>query len=111
MIDRVAFLRAVRDVLPSLAPWSDWFYKESSHLFFGGSRLSSQRGVQQGDPLGPLLFALALQPILRRLATLRGETDEVLEVCFAYLDDCVFAGNFSCLNKVIALLRDASEEI
>ena len=80
-------------------------------MFFDGVRLSSQRGVQQGDPLGPLLFPLALQPILRRLAALRGESGEVLDVCFAYLDDCVFAGSHSVVRKAIELLRDASKEI
>ena len=29
--------------------------------------ISSNTGVQQGDPLGPLGFALALQPIIEKL--------------------------------------------
>ena len=34
-----------------------------SRLMFGSSSLLSSAGVQQGDLLGPLLFAAALQPL------------------------------------------------
>ena len=39
--------------------------------------LSSAEGVQQGDPLGPLLFCLALHSYLLRLNSF----------CVAYMDD------------------------
>ena len=41
-------------------------------LNFRDSTISSEAGVQQGDPLGPLLFYLLLQPILKELGEIEG---------------------------------------
>ena len=41
---------------PSLARWATWCYRQPSRLQFGDRTLDSSAGVQQGDPLGPLLF-------------------------------------------------------
>ena len=58
-VDRGRFLREVRHHLPGLARWAEWCYGRPSKLFFEGAVISSEVGVQQGDPVGPLLFALA----------------------------------------------------
>eukprot|EP00973_Karenia_brevis_P084055 11662893-Karenia_brevis.AAC.1 len=57
--------------MPGMAAWVDFCYSSPSRLVFGSHTISSESGVQQGDPLGPLLFALALQPALRELADKR----------------------------------------
>ena len=44
-------------------------YGVSSVLAFGDKTVASSSGVQQGDPLGPLLFCLAIQPILDFLSS------------------------------------------
>ena len=42
-------------------------YDRSSSLFYNDIIIPSQMGVQQGDPLGPFLFCLAIQSIIRSL--------------------------------------------
>ena len=43
-----------------LAPWLDFCYKHRSNQLLGSEVLLSARGIQQGDPLGPLLFSAAI---------------------------------------------------
>ena len=99
-IDREQFLRQVRNQLPGLSRWAEWCYGRPSKLFFDGTVIDSEVGVQQGDPLGPLFFSLALQPLLLELGEIPG-----LDISFSYLDDLVLAGTQFAVARGIPLLK------
>ena len=44
------------DEFPELMAWVQWSYHTKGELRFGNHRIVASAGVQQGDPLGPLLF-------------------------------------------------------
>jgi hypothetical protein len=77
---RNAFNALARDVMlretakqaPDLFAYASKIYAQQPSLRFNldgqaaAVEVLSQQGVQQGDPLGPLLFALAMYPIMKR---------------------------------------------
>ena len=97
-VHRSAVVQSVRTHFPSLAPWVDCCYRHDSHLFTGSSAacdqvIPSSRGAQQGDPLGPALFALAIHSTIQEA---RQDTERSfpsgLDICAFYLDDGICAG-------------------
>ena len=75
---RDKMLTSLYAILPELAPFCSLAYSEPSNLKYGTFNLLSQVGPQQGDPLGPLLFCLPLQPILAEMSS---------PLTLGYLDD------------------------
>jgi hypothetical protein len=111
-IDRYAVLSNIRRVVPYLAPWCDFCYTGSSKLLLGSSVLSSARGVQQGDPLGPALFSVAIHDTIKRVArqaedAYSGEID--LKVF--YLDDGIIGGTGRAVRLFCDALRTEFAEI
>jgi hypothetical protein len=77
-VRRDAVLEAVAKHQPDLLAFSIAAYGSPSQLWVGDQHISSEEGVQQGDPLGPLLFCLALDSPLK---------DAQVEFISGYLDD------------------------
>ena len=63
-IHRDALLECVASRLPELYRFCYLAYGNSTSVQFGCELIQSAEGVQQGDPLGPLLFCLVIHPIL-----------------------------------------------
>jgi hypothetical protein len=60
---RDSMLEAVYREIPEIYNFCHLSYASSSYLSFGDQIILSEEGSQQGDPLGPLLFSLTVNPI------------------------------------------------
>ncbi|GJR72939.1 putative reverse transcriptase domain-containing protein [Tanacetum coccineum] len=58
LVDQTTLLHEVQTRCPSISLWVDFLYGQSARLYVGDDHICSTTRVQQGDPLGPLLFAL-----------------------------------------------------
>jgi hypothetical protein len=81
---RDKMLMAVKDSVPELYNFVFSAYGKPSHLFCGEYLLESAEGVQQGDPLGPLLFCLTIHTLVAQLRS---------EFRVFYLDDGSIGGS------------------
>ena len=106
-INRTHALTAVKTHFPGLARWVAWCYGQPSHLRFGSRwTVLSAGGVQQGDPLGPLLFAAALQPLANDLRTRGG-----LDLAVFYLDDGVLARDVGAVGLALQHIQRCGGEL
>ena len=105
-VERSAIAEAVDRYFPHLKTWFELCYGRSSLLLVKDQRpIRSERGVQQGDPLGPFLFALALQPALEKAAE-NGECHVV-----AYLDDVYICGRPESVASAARRLIDTAAKV
>ena len=90
---------------PQLLPWVTSCCEAHSKLYCQGkATLSSEEGVQQGDPLGPLLFALAWHKVVK---------DSAVNMIWSswFLDDGHLVGNIHDLALAFATICKAKETL
>ena len=87
---------------PELLPWATWCYAAHPLLWHPMGRIFSETVIQQGDPLGALLFALVLQKILNALDA----DDDFIHILYQawYLNDGTLAGKKSAILCALSLL-------
>lgn len=99
---RDRMLDSIYTLLPELAHFCHLAYSEPSNLKFGEFSLLSQVGPQQGDPLGPLLFCLPLQPILSEMSS---------SLVLGYLDDLTLGGSARVVDADVEMLECKCKEL
>ena len=77
-LNRDIILQKVKEKIPSVFNLLWQAYSKPSHLFYRNNILSSETGIQQGDPCGPALFSLGIDHIVKSLKS---------ELNLWYLDD------------------------
>eukprot|EP00731_Ephydatia_muelleri_P021237 Em0013g964a len=90
LVFRQALLDECAIHFPELLPWASWCCGSHPLLWHPLGHLSSQSGVQKGDPLGPLFFSL----VLRKITMAIDADDDCLALLFNawFLDDGLLAG-------------------
>lgn len=96
---RDRLLTVVKEDFPHLYPFIWQAYSAPSTLFFGCHSLSSATGVQQGDPLGPALFSLAIHSLITSLTS---------DLNLWYLDDGTIGGSVSQVFSDFETIRRLS---
>ncbi|GJZ38734.1 putative reverse transcriptase domain-containing protein [Tanacetum coccineum] len=67
LVDHEVMLQEVRTHCPAISRWVEFCYSTLARLYYGEHTLRSYQGVQQGDPLRPLLFSLVLHPLVSKI--------------------------------------------
>ena len=87
-VRRDKMLEAIEEFAPELFffffPYLFSCYSSSSSLYFNDTVICSSVWIQQGDPLGPLLFCLVIHPLILQLKS---------EFRLFYLDDGTIGGS------------------
>lgn len=100
---RDVLLDKVKSTIPEIFNFVEHCYGAPTNLYYREHVILSQRGVQQGDPLGPALFCLVLQDIISSL--------KELDLNIWYLDDVTIAGTPDNVSRALQEIIHKTNEI
>ncbi|XP_026741618.1 uncharacterized protein LOC113503735 [Trichoplusia ni] len=96
-VNRDTLLAEAKNELPQIYSFLWQCYRHPSKLLYRDNLLEPAVGCQQGDPLGPVIFSLAIHPIIRQLNS---------KLNFWYLDDGTLGGDVdTVLNDYLFFLN------
>ena len=98
---RDKMLHAVLEKIPSIYPLAHCAYSTHSFLYYDQKGIIlSMEGVQQGDPLGPLLFCIAIHNLVVSIKS---------EFTIFYLDDGTLGGPVEDVMSDLATVEDEAK--
>ena len=101
-IRRDKMLEAVEEFIPALLPFVHSAYSRPSNLSWHDKEIPSAEGIQQGDPLGPLLFCLTIHKMVSKL-------NAAFKVF--YLDDGTLGGNSEELCQDLSMIEEEGRSL
>ena len=104
LLSRQALLEECAVHFSELLPWVGWCYGFHPTLWHPLGQLSSETGVQQRDPLGPLLFSLVLHKLMLSIAQVK-DCLSLLSNRW-YLDDFVLSGHSQAVTRAVNLIPE-----
>ena len=99
-VDKAAIHNVIIERFPELQSWFEFTHGRPSPLFCGENIIYSEQGTQQGDPLGPAFFALAIQPCIEALHSSFNADWEAW-----YHDDGILVGDSKTLIEMLEHLQ------
>ncbi|XP_026413120.1 uncharacterized protein LOC113308884 [Papaver somniferum] len=105
LVDGSAMLKEDNLHCPNIYKWVEFCYSHPARLYYNEHTLSTTKGVQQGDPLGPLFFALTLHPLAIKIAARCA-----LDFHAWYLDDGTIAGDTLEVAKALKIIQKEGPE-
>ena len=99
---RDKMLMTVRESIPELFRFVHSAYAQTSPLFCTDQVVESSEGVQQGDPLDPMLFCLTIHPTVEKLRS---------ELKVFYLDDGTLGDNLQDITRDLQLVEKEAAEL
>jgi Reverse transcriptase (RNA-dependent DNA polymerase) len=100
-VSRAEILERVCEHAPPVARFVHAIYGGQPYVVTGRTLLLSRQGTQQGDPLGMLLFALAIQHLI-----LCAQSECDLELNLWYADEGTLVGSIAEVAKAYQILKD-----
>ena len=101
-ISRYYMFEEIRSHVPAISAWMENCYAAQPILRLGEGTIQSCCCVQQGDPLGPLGFALTPQPIAKCIK----EEVPGLRINVWYLDDGTLCGSPHDLVEALKIIEE-----
>nr|GFA26363.1 hypothetical protein [Tanacetum cinerariifolium] len=96
LVDREVMLQEIRIHCLAISHWVEFCYSTPARLYYGEHTLRSYQGVQQGDPLRPLLFSLVLHPLVSKIRDFFN-----LSLQAWYVDDGTIVGDTLVVREVL----------
>ncbi len=99
-VERDVMLTEIKTKVPQIYHYLRQCYLKPTFLAFGDKVIASKVGAQQGDPAGPLIFSLAIHPMVTQLNT---------ELNIWYLDDGTLADTPDKVLSNLTFLKEKAK--